>query len=238
MSQLQIVSNYLVDNLKHIKKIRSVRVMDEGAILVDVAHPRFHEDIMIYVVAGELSVGFIKKTLNANTNADRHTLYIVSLELIAPDGLHASMTRGLRLLLEGFAGRIYVYTVMGTQVHIFPVRVDRQGNLTPESPVRLEDLSGEYATFDDEYLLGVRKIAGFNPQSFSIEIETPVPEYLVPYFDRLDAPTSATISEVKRAYRRKARQNHPDTDPSPGATERMQAINEAYQRILEWMGDE
>lgn len=42
----------------------------------------------------------------------------------------------------------------------------------------------------------------------------------------------ATMAEVKKAYRKKARENHPDLNPGDkDAAERMNKINEAYDRI-------
>jgi curved DNA-binding protein CbpA len=38
---------------------------------------------------------------------------------------------------------------------------------------------------------------------------------------------------VRRAYRDLARQYHPDLNPSPDATAKMQAINQAYQQIMD-----
>lgn len=43
----------------------------------------------------------------------------------------------------------------------------------------------------------------------------------------------ASPDEVKKAYRKKARENHPDLNPNdPAAAERMNQINEAYDRIM------
>jgi len=48
------------------------------------------------------------------------------------------------------------------------------------------------------------------------------------YYATLDIPASASDAEVKAAYRRRSRLFHPDRNPSPDATRRMAALNEAY----------
>ncbi len=51
-------------------------------------------------------------------------------------------------------------------------------------------------------------------------------------YDILGIPHDASAEEVKRAYRKKARENHPDLNPDdPDAEERMNQVNEAYDRI-------
>lgn len=236
MTGLQVAFRYLVDNLRGMDNVRSVRVLDEGAMLVNVAHPTFDEDIMVYLLAGELSVGFVKKTLNANTERDLYTLYIVALDLITEDGRTALMSDALRLLLLAYDRKIYVYRTDAQGVSIFPVQIDLDRRMNYGDPVNLADLGGDYATFNNKYLLGVRKIAGFEPRHYQqAHTSTSIPreDPLKPFYDLLDLSVAANVDEVKRAYRRKARQHHPDTDKSPGATERMQAINEAYAKILE-----
>jgi len=48
------------------------------------------------------------------------------------------------------------------------------------------------------------------------------------YYAILGVPKNATQEEIKRAYKRLARQHHPDVNKSPGAEARFKEINEAY----------
>lgn len=49
------------------------------------------------------------------------------------------------------------------------------------------------------------------------------------YYDILGVSKSASEAEIKSAYRKLARQHHPDVDKSAGAAERFKEVSEAYQ---------
>ena len=51
------------------------------------------------------------------------------------------------------------------------------------------------------------------------------------YYDLLEVSRNATPEEIKKAYRRLAREHHPDINPDdPEAEARFKEITEAYQR--------
>lgn len=49
------------------------------------------------------------------------------------------------------------------------------------------------------------------------------------YYEVLAVERGASVDDIKRAYRRLARQYHPDVNNEPGAEERFKEINEAYE---------
>jgi curved DNA-binding protein len=49
------------------------------------------------------------------------------------------------------------------------------------------------------------------------------------YYAELGVQRDATQDEIRRAYRKLARERHPDVDKSAGATERFQRLGEAYE---------
>ena len=49
------------------------------------------------------------------------------------------------------------------------------------------------------------------------------------FYELLEVPRDASAEDIKRAYRRLARELHPDTNPDPAATDRFKEITVAYE---------
>lgn len=52
------------------------------------------------------------------------------------------------------------------------------------------------------------------------------------YYSILELEPGAGVSEIKRAYRKLAKEFHPDVNLLPGATEKFVLINEAYEYLI------
>ena len=53
------------------------------------------------------------------------------------------------------------------------------------------------------------------------------------YYGILGVSRDADADEIKRAYRRLARELHPDVNPDPGAQERFRDVSDAYEVLTD-----
>ena len=52
------------------------------------------------------------------------------------------------------------------------------------------------------------------------------------YYHTLDIPPGTGVDELKKAFRKKAKQYHPDLNPAPGAQEEFVRIHTAYEMVM------
>lgn len=215
------------------KAVKSVRLAEDISLRVRM---RLGEKVVIYVEDDVPSAATLKTWFERNTLASMHTLVIVAQDALPRSGARMGSQDGaLKLLADIYGGKVYAYRSRGASVTVFPVYLEDDGRVVHGAPVDLADLSCDYTLVHSKVLDGVCGIANFDRRYYNAEdsaCHAARLNPLQPYYDVLELPCDASPDAVKRAYREKAQQNHPDRDPSPDATRRMQRINEAYQEIM------
>jgi len=224
---------YLLSHLPRAKAVKSVRLAEDISLRVRM---RLGEKVVIYVEDDVPPAATLKTWFERNTFASMHTLVIVAQDALPPSGARTDSRDGpLKLLADIYGGKVYAYRSRGASVTVFPVFIEDGGRVVHGAPVDLADLSCDYTLVHSEVLDGVCGIANFDRRYYNVDdcaFHAVRPNPLQPYYDVLELPCDASQDAVKRAYREKAQQHHPDRDPSPDATLRMQRINEAYQEIM------
>ncbi|MBZ0294006.1 MAG: DnaJ domain-containing protein [Anaerolineae bacterium] len=144
-------------------------------------------------------------------------------------------SEALQLLLNVYNNKVYVAKTTG-QVRIYPVYFDEAWRASYGKPIDLADLSCDYTLVESVHIDGVRHIADFERSYYHADsfsgVATLQRHPLQEFYDVLGVTVDASEDIIKKAYRQKAHENHPDRDPSPDATHRMQQINQAYDEIM------
>lgn len=228
------VLSYLLSHLRKARSVKAVRMVDDYTIRVKM---HLEEVVHIYYVDSPLTVAAISRRMEKDTYRNIHTLFILSAELLPAHRTMYQPNEAMRLLFDIYNGFLYVGRVTPRGVQINRVHIDDDACLIFGAEVEVENLSCDYTAVDSPHLSGVRNIADFekayyHADSFTGGVSSYQRHPLQEYYDVLEVTVDADASAIKRAYRRKAHQNHPDRDPSPEATARMQRINEAYAEIM------
>jgi hypothetical protein len=225
--------DYLLNHLPRAKPVKYVRLGEDITLRVRM---RLGEKVVIYVEDALPSAAVLKARFEKNTFSDLHTLVLLAQDVLPRHGATVDQpSEALRLLAAVYGDKVYAYRSLGHTVVVFPVFFEAGGRVIHGAPVDLADLSCDYTLVHSGPLDGVCGIANFDRRYYNAEDSTFHPVRVNPlqaYYDTLEVACDASAEAVKRAYREKAQQNHPDRDPSPDATLRMQRINEAYQEIM------
>lgn len=233
------VSAYLVTELQRGRP--HVEVTYDGGDLIRVSLEN-NQIVHIYLIENTITVYEIRGIVAANTGVGVYTLFILWRDLLLPvDGVRYRPNDWMATLLALHGDKIYAFDAYyGEQFYIFPVyfegnaaeRIVRHG-----TTINATRLFTETVSITSPLIAGVWRVANFEAsrQQSADSDDTPVNVPFTPmtiYYHQLGVPENATPAAVKRAYRKLAREYHPDLNTDPAATLRMQQINEAYEKIL------
>jgi hypothetical protein len=235
--------SYLVQKLK----ATDANILHDGGDIILLATAS-GEKISIHLIESALPLYEIKLILRHNAEDDTHTLFVFWCDLLLPhDGAWYEPDEGMEALLSLYRGRIYAYELYGQQVFLFPVYFEgsdklrhiRHGETIERIFLECQRVDTQAADF-----FGTWWVTNFvhqpsadwqqrSEQARQSQNDAKVTSTrLEDYYAILGIAADADVVTIKKAYRLLARQYHPDLNPDPGATEKMQQINEAYMRIM------
>lgn len=219
------------------------RILHDGR---DIIHVELitGQSLMIYLIERRLPLTDIQHIVAENDAQGIHTLFILWADMLLPAHESRCQPEDWQLaLLSLYGDRIYAYEVYHRRVYIFPVHFERQAHTTERvvwhgSPIDVGAIHCRTVESESAYLRGVWRVAAFDgdPDAYhrqrAEDIGQPLPDALRDYYALLQVEPGAGRDEIKQAYRRLARQVHPDLSADEDATERMQALNRAYAVLL------
>lgn len=225
---------YLVGWLQY----AGLTIHQDGGDIVLVGLPS-GETISIHLIESPIPLYEIRNILEYNAGRGYYTLFILWCDLLLPPEGHLIRIQDWEeALLLLYDERIYAFEIFGSDVFIFAVHFDREGgyrHVRYGQTLRLDRLAVRIAHTTLPTFSGAWRIAevGAPAADGARPARSRAAAPLRVYYEALDLADDAGPEAVKLAYRRLARRYHPDVNPAPDATARMQAINEAYQKIMQ-----
>ncbi len=228
-------SMYLVWKLK----FAGLKIQQDGGDIILVELPT-GGTASIHLIESPIEVYEIKRILSDNDRQGYYTLLVFWCDLLLPPEGHVVETYDWeRALLALYDQRIYAFEIAGNEVYIFAVHFEPEGadyHIRYGHTLNMGDLNGATSP-GAPHLPGTWRVARFAAAQQSADTGGQyvpgVPETLQSDYRLLKLAADADAATVKLAYRRLARVYHPDVNPSADATAAMQAINAAYERILQ-----
>ena len=224
------ISAFLVQELQKARPL--LHVSDDGGDLIHVTLAT-GETVFLYLIESPITVYEIRGIVEVNTANGIYTLFILWGDLFLPiEGIRYRPDDWMATLLALGRDKIYGFDPYGGDNLVFPVYFEGEGverTVRHGQPVKVSKLNCRRVRTRSAFINGVWLMADFEPGGVT-EREL-VHDPLRAYYETLGIHRKASYQTVKRAYRRLARKYHPDVNQTPEANQRMQQINDAYERI-------
>jgi hypothetical protein len=238
------VRAYLVNELAGASRTVS-DVRDDGTDLI-MADLHSGQTVMIHLIERVPAVSDVKEMLTENAAKGLYTLFILWGDMLLPNEDEMYLPDDwMEALYTLYDGKIYGYDSYGPYTSVFPVYFEDRGQgfqryIRYGDAIRADQLHADTIRTDNRFISGFWRVAGFERPAAHSAHDSQPPRASRPdrmtldsYYATLAVARDADRAVIRSAYRRLARQYHPDLNDSPQAHERMQAINEAYRRIMQ-----
>jgi hypothetical protein len=231
---------YLLQGLWQTDQI--ARVIHDGGDIILFQRPT-GEKVSIHLIESGIELYEIRKTLYENAEKGIYTLFMLwGTMMVPPQGKYFRMDDWMEGFLALNNGSTYAYDILQGGYYLYPVYFRGTGDIRLTEYGRTITFRNLTCRIRETHLPGFADtwmVADFmgvdekheEPEAPPIfeEIEVTM---LTKYYVILGAREGDDVDAIKQAYRTKARELHPDTNPAPDATEQMTQLNEAYAKIL------
>ncbi len=202
----------------------------QGKIELDII-ALWNKDIIFQDIAGEPEVKQIREAIGQNAS-DQNKIELGRMVAASLNKRKLEFAQEILCKFDRFAEDICVHEVMSDGMianSSLLIRKDNEKRLDSE----ISELDRKY-----EGRVNFRCVGPLPPYSFSvIEVKKIGFDTVEEARSELELPQEATLNEIKPAFRRLAKEYHPDKNPNPDAQSKFQAIQEAYDVLAEYCQD-
>jgi hypothetical protein len=240
---------FLVWQLKHAGAI----IHEDGGDIIHLSLPT-GEGISIHIIESSIPAYEIKNTIAYNQANGLYTLFILWADMLLPPEGHVIEVEDWEWpLLALYGDKLWAYDIFGGELFIYPIHYDRIGpyrEIRYGKTVNMRQLQGMVVEVESPFIRGRWRVATFSDKAphkyhrYQTDTDgqkpprSTQPDSYAEYYAILGISLDAEEEDVKTAYRNLARKIHPDVNKAPDATAQMQALNDAYRRLMSTFEDE
>ncbi len=240
---------FLVWQLKHAGAI----IHEDGGDIIHLSLPT-GEGISIHIIESSIPAYEIKNTIAYNQANGLYTLFILWADMLLPPEGHVIEVEDWEWpLLALYGDKLWAYDIFGGELFIYPIHYDRIGpyrEIRYGKTVNMRQLQGIVVEVETPFIRGRWRVATFSDKTphkhhrYQTDTDgqqpprSTQPDSYAEYYAVLGISLDAEEEDVKTAYRNLARKIHPDVNKAPDATAQMQALNEAYRRLMSTFEDD
>ncbi len=239
---------FLVWQLKHAGAL----IHEDGGDIIHLSLPT-GEAISIHIIESSIPAYEIRHTIAHNHANGVYTLFILWADMLLPPEGHVVQVEEWEYpLLALYGEKLWAYDIFGGELFIYPIHYDRIGpyrEIRYGKTVNMRQLVGTIVEIESSFIKGRWRVATFadKTQHTQRRYQTDTdgqrpprstqPDTLAEWYAVLGIPLDSEVEDVKTAYRNLARKIHPDVNKAIDATQQMQALNEAYRRLMATFDD-
>jgi hypothetical protein len=202
------------------------------------------EKVMIHLNERFADLTDVKMMLRNDKERGRHTLMMFWADMLLPRHKeHTIPQQWMQAVMALYDNRIYAFDIYAKDVVVFPVVFQpvpgyAEYYVTHGDTINFAGLYADVISVKNPFIAGEWNIGSFDPRSQDTQenILTSVSTSMRVYYEIMQLDADATPEMVRAAYRRLAREVHPDLNEAADASDKMQQLNEAYQKIMAQFG--